>query len=128
MEYVEYYSTGCPKCGHGLKRVYIDGRLDHLECPLCGYEQTLRTTHASKSDPVSAPTHYSGDGHIECKDAMRSMLAGYDRADAKSAVAYWMTTALKYIWRAPLKNGLQDLKKARECIDIAIAEWGEDGE
>lgn len=78
------------------------------------------------NNPVSAPTHYSGDGHIECKDAMRSMLAGYDRADAKSAVAYWMTTALKYIWRAPLKNGLQDLKKARECIDIAIAECGED--
>ena len=80
------------------------------------------------NNPVSAPKHYIGDGHIECKDAMRSMLAGYDRADAKSAVAYWMTTALKYIWRAPLKNGLQDLKKARECIDIAIAEWGEDGE
>ncbi len=33
----------------------------------------------SVGDPVSAPTHYSGDGHIECKDAMRSMLAGYDR-------------------------------------------------
>lgn len=82
----------------------------------------------SVGDPVSAPKHYSGDGHIECKDAMRSMLAGYDRADAKSAVAYWLTTALKYIWRAPLKNGLQDLKKARECIDIAISEWGEDGE
>lgn len=80
----------------------------------------------SVDDPVSAPTHYSGDGHIECKDAMRSMLAGYDRADAKSAVAYWLTTAFKYIWRAPLKNGLQDLKKARECIDIAITEWGED--
>lgn len=107
--------------------MYIDGDLDHLECPECGYEQIMRYhAHASKSDPVSAPTHYSGDGHIECKDAMCSMLAGYDRADAKSAVAYWLTTALKYIWRAPLKNGLQDLKKARECIDIAITEWGED--
>lgn len=126
MEYVESYSADCPKCGSGLNRVYIDGRLDHLECPLCEYEKMLCTTHASKIDPVSAPTHYSGDGHIECKDAMRSMLAGYDRAGAKSAVAYWLTTALKYIWRAPLKNGLQDLKKARECIDIAIAEWGDD--
>lgn len=38
------------------------------------------------NNPVSAPKHYIGDGHIECKDAMRSMLAGYDRADAKSAV------------------------------------------
>lgn len=128
MEDVESCLTDCPKCGSGLNRVYINGRLDHIECPLCGYEQMPRSTHASKSDPVSAPKHYIGDGHIECKDAMRSMLAGYDRAGAKSAVAYWMAAALKYIWRAPLKNGLQDLKKARECIDIAIAEWGEDGE
>ena len=126
MKYSERCLMTCPKCHSRLNRVYIDGYLDHLECPDCGYEQTLRPIYASKSDPVSAPTHYSGDGHIECKDAMRSMLAGYDRADAKSAVAYWMTTALKYIWRAPLKNGLQDLKKARECIDIAISEWGED--
>ena len=126
MEYFESCLMVCPKCNSRLNRVYIDGYLDRLECPDCWYEQILRPTYASKSDPVSAPTHYSGDGHIECKDAMRSMLAGYDRADAKSAVAYWMTTALKYIWRAPLKNGLQDLKKARECIDIAIAEWGED--
>lgn len=125
MEYSESCSMVCPKCNSRLNCVYIDGDLNHLECPDCGYEQMLRPTHASKSDPVSAPEHYSGDGYIECKDAMRSMLAGYDRADAKSTVAYWMTTALKYIWRAPLKNGLQDLKKARECIDIAIAEWGE---
>lgn len=126
MEYAESCLMTCPECNSRLNRVYIDGDLNHLECPDCGYEQMLRPTHASKSDPVSAPEHYSGDGYIECKDAMRSMLAGYDRADAKSTVAYWMTTALKYIWRAPLKNGLQDLKKARECIDIAIAEWGED--
>lgn len=125
MEDVESCLMTFPKCNSVLNRVYIDGCLDHIECPLCGYEQILRPTHASNSDPVSAPTHYSGDGHIECKDAMRSMLAGYDCADAKSTVAYWLTTALKYIWRAPLKNGLQDLEKARECIDIAIAEWGE---
>ena len=108
----------CPICGNEN----WDGR----RCLNCGYDPESDGEPFKASDPVSAPTHYSGDGHIECKDAMRSMLAGYDRADVKSAVAYWLTTALKYIWRAPLKNGLQDLKKARECIDIAIAECGED--
>ncbi len=71
-------------------------------------------------DPVHAPVHYAGDGLIECKRAMRSMAAGYDRGLLPSAAIYWSITAFKYLWRWPLKNGIQDLYKARECIEQAI--------
>lgn len=80
------------------------------------------------TDPVKAPAHYAGDGKVACMDAMRSMLAGYERAmrEERCAVsntleaAYWSTCAFKYIWRWPLKNGIQDLEKARQCIGYAI--------
>lgn len=41
-------------------------------------EETPMLTSAS--DPVYAPAHYAGDGKIECKAAMGSMMAGYDLA------------------------------------------------
>lgn len=75
----------------------------------------------SASDPVYAPAHYAGDGKIECKAAMDSMMAGYDLAAVCSSVAYWCGCAFKYLWRWPLKNKSEDLMKARECIDIALS-------
>lgn len=49
-------------------------------------EETSKLTCAS--DPVYAPAHYAGDGKIECKAAMASMMAGYDLAAVCSSVAY----------------------------------------
>lgn len=49
-------------------------------------EETSKLTCAS--DPVHAPAHYAGDGKIECKAAMGSMMAGYDLAAVCSNVAY----------------------------------------
>lgn len=80
---------------------------------------------AGESDPVTAPSHYAGDGVVDCKRAMESMHAGWDREgeDVPAFVVYFATCAFKYIWRFEGKAGLQDLKKARECLDIAIKEW-----
>jgi len=51
-------------------------------------------------DVVQAPKHYAGDGTIACKDAMRSMLAGYEQVRRqKPEVIYWAACAFKYIWR-----------------------------
>lgn len=79
----------------------------------------------SASDPVYAPAHYAGDGKVECKAALASMMAGYDRAVVCSNVSYWCGCAFKYLWRWPLKNNREDLSKARECIDIALSLVGE---
>lgn len=87
------------------------------------------------ADTVEAPEHYAGDGEVDCMRAMRSMQAGWGWGiviDPKRsrvsigktiAVSYWLTTAFKYIWRWPFKGGLEDIKKARRCIDYAIAAY-----
>ena len=89
----------------------------------------MKDTGLSKSsntnDPVHALAHYAGDGKVECKAAMASMMAGYDHAAVCSNVSYWCGCAFKYLWRWPLKNNREDLSKARECIDIALSLVGE---
>lgn len=68
-------------------------------------------------DDVKRPFHYEGDGLITCMDAMESMMYA---TDIKAHIAYWWGCAFKYLWRWPNKNGVEDLKKARQCIDYLI--------
>lgn len=68
------------------------------------------------SDVISHPDHYAGHG-IECMDAMRSMMYG---ADVTNSQAYWWGCIFKYVWRFAKKNGVEDLKKARQCIGYLI--------
>lgn len=65
----------------------------------------------SEFDPVTKPAHYAGHTGIECKQAMESML-GTDEY-----VSYMQGCAFKYLWRWKSKNGIEDLKKAHECIE-----------
>ena len=65
------------------------------------------------SDIVKAPAHYMGDGEVECKRAMQSMMT--NTAFVGTAM-YWWGCAFKYIWRWPHKNGVQDIDKAIECL------------
>lgn len=88
--------------------------LDHNRLP--------RIHGRAEGDPVTCPAHYAGDGEVEAKRALRSMLVGYERA--APALPYeqvaWAAMAFKYIWRFPGKSGLQDVRKARECLDNVI--------
>ena len=77
-----------------------------------------------RHDPVHDPAHYAGDGRVGCKRAMLAMAAGYDRARVPSAASYWAMAATKYLWRWPLKGGVQDLEKARERVGLAIEALG----
>ena len=69
------------------------------------------------SNPIQ-PSHYQSrdDSNIECCDAQRAMLGvdGY--------CAYLAGMVVKYTWRYEQKNGLEDLKKARQCIEMLIRE------
>lgn len=61
------------------------------------------------SNPVEHPTHYtSHPSGIECITITEHM--GFN-----------LGNAIKYIWRADLKGGLEDLRKARWYIDREIA-------
>ncbi len=75
------------------------------------------------SDLVKAPAHYAGDGKVECMDAMRSML---HESEQPAIVSFWWCNAFKYLWRWPRKGGVQDLRKAKRCIEYVLRELGED--
>ena len=62
----------------------------------------------TQPDPVNHPNHYtSHPSGIECIQITEHM-------------SFVLGNALKYIWRADLKNGLEDLKKAAWYINKEI--------
>lgn len=64
-------------------------------------------------DNVQHPAHYTSGG-IECIDAIRASLGLAEFAD------FCKGNIIKYIWRYRLKNGVEDLKKARVYLDWMI--------
>jgi hypothetical protein len=71
------------------------------------------TVEQPTSDPVN-PSHYN-QGGIECIEAIKAALGvGF--------IAYLWGNILKYLWRWPNKNGIEDLKKARWYLDRLIQE------
>lgn len=63
-------------------------------------------------DAVNHPSHYTSGG-IECIEAIKASL-GNGFAD------YCKGNVIKYLWRYKLKNGVEDLKKARVYLDWMI--------
>lgn len=78
----------------------------------------------SENSAVEHPVYYTSGG-IECIDAMKAMLTGYEQAKIATKF-YWHFLSgqvLKYLWRWPLKERpLQDLKKARWYLDKLISD------
>lgn len=72
-------------------------------------------------DNVNHPAHYTAGG-IECIDAIASALMCQ-----KDPMQAWLTgQVLKYMWRWPLKNGKENLRKARFYLDRLINSAGDD--
>ncbi len=70
----------------------------------------------SSSEPIN-PSHYK-QGGIECIEAIKA-------ATNDGFIGYVWGNVLKYLWRWPKKNGVEDLKKARWYLDRLISEVGE---
>ena len=66
-------------------------------------------------DDVSNPIHYTGDGKIQCKHALKSMFAATPMW-MSGETNYWWGCAFKYIWRWPNKNRIKDIDKAIQCL------------
>jgi hypothetical protein len=61
------------------------------------------------SDPVNHPAHYTAHpSGVECITVVEHM--GFN-----------LGNVVKYVWRADLKNGVEDLQKARFYIEREIA-------
>ena len=66
-------------------------------------------------DVVNHPKHYTNHpSGIECIQITEHM-------------SFLMGNAMKYLWRADLKNGVEDLKKAVWYIQREIAKRGKEG-
>ena len=57
-------------------------------------------------DPVN-PNHYNPIFSVDLEKHI-------------SKIPYFAGAALKYLWRAPSKNGLEDLDKARKCLQLHL--------
>jgi len=64
------------------------------------------------NDSVNHPSHYQGD--IEVIDYLR------DKLTAEELQGFYKGNIIKYISRARLKNGNEDLRKARRYIDYLL--------
>lgn len=66
------------------------------------------------NDKVDHPAHYTAGG-VECIDALAAATTGLLGIEAVCTA-----NAIKYLWRWRLKNGVEDLRKARWYIDRLI--------
>lgn len=77
----------------------------------------------TKNDPVKHPAHYTAGG-VECMDAIAAALISQ-----KDPVDAWLTgQIIKYLWRWPMKNGVEDLMKARFYLERLLAKCLEQSE
>ena len=73
-------------------------------------------------DSVNHPAHYTAGG-IECIDCIESMIAPIKNP----TYAFLTGQSLKYLARYTMKNGVEDLKKARWYLDRLIGKVAKDG-
>lgn len=67
------------------------------------------------ADPVKKPSHYQGRFGLEAVDVIKNFAACPEQEEG----FYW-GNAIKYMLRWHSKNGLEDLKKARQNLDWLI--------
>ena len=68
-------------------------------------------------DPVKKPSHYQGRFGLEAVDVIKNFVACPEQEKG----FYWGNT-IKYMLRWHSKNGVEDLKKARQNLDWLIGE------
>ena len=69
-----------------------------------------------KNDNVEHPNHYQSESGLEAWDVIAAFTA-----DLSGVEAFDTGNVLKYMCRWTKKNGLEDLKKAKEYIEHLIA-------
>ena len=84
------------------------------------WDDTRWLKHEKKEDPVNNPPHYNKGG-IECIDGIQAMLTD------EEFIGYLRGNSLKYRWRFPYKNGIEDLKKADWYENKLLEVLGSDG-
>ena len=77
---------------------------------LCnGFTMPAPKARPPKTDNVNQPSHYLKGG-MECIDVIKAQLT------KEQYQGYLYGNVLKYMWRWPEKNGIEDLRKAAHYL------------
>ncbi|HFU4060112.1 TPA: DUF3310 domain-containing protein [Streptococcus suis] len=71
-------------------------------------------------DNITKPKHYQGKYGMEALDVVKNFIG-----DLVGECAYYWGNVIKYLLRFQQKNGVEDLKKARQHLDWLIKEMEE---
>ena len=74
----------------------------------------IKDLRTPANDAVEHPSHYAGNGGIECIDAIRASMS------TEEFCGYCKGNVLKYAWRYAGKNGVEDLEKAKVYLNWLI--------
>ncbi|HEM4281817.1 DUF3310 domain-containing protein [Streptococcus suis] len=85
-------------------------------CPECeGQEEQFNN--------ITKPKHYQGKYGMEALDVVKNFIG-----NLAGESAYYWGNVIKYLLRFQQKNGVEDLKKARQHLDWLIEEMEESNE
>lgn len=112
----EYYCAYCKNNGTKEKcdKCEIVGDSIGIRCP-SEYERISELDSKNESDPVSRPIHYQTKSGLEAIQVIEAFTE-----DLVGAEAVYTGNVLKYMLRWKKKNGLEDLKKAKQYLDWLI--------
>lgn len=88
--------------------------------PLPKEDRAIKMPESSKHDNVNSPKHYCKGG-LECIQVIKAQLT------PEQNKGYLYGNVLKYMWRWPEKNGLEDLRKAAKYLEWLIEEVQKNG-
>ena len=71
---------------------------------------TKKEVVSKQSDPVNKPNHYVGIQGLEVETVLQNFIPRY----TDSYEAHRIASAIEYLLRSPLKNGTEDVKKAKK--------------
>lgn len=101
-------------------KVIMQESLKKDKPPLNLAHDALIPSSVAKHDNVNSPKHYCKGG-LECIEVIKAQLT------PEQNTGYLYGNVLKYMWRWPEKNGLEDLRKAKHYLEWLIEEVNETG-
>ena len=110
-------------CNEVAVGALCEGAVNHKTCgeehkQLGEWLKELQGLKEKTTANVTKPNHYKGK-NLECVQAIDEILL---MNNSQGVSAYYLSNIVKYIWRYKNKNGIQDLQKAKKCIELLIEE------
>ncbi|WP_227004453.1 DUF3310 domain-containing protein [Jeotgalibaca porci] len=100
-----------PEVADKTERVHADK--DGDETTTMSFEEVMALV---ENDMINQPLHYVGEQGLEVEVVLQNFIPRYE----DPYVGHRIASAIEYLLRSPLKNGQQDIEKARKNLDQAL--------